>query len=108
VLPLTTTRPPLAEYNKGSQEAQLYRARRLGEMTPEEAMQAYDGPSPRLSVRKSRADFGRVVLRFARSARRRNPCRAAVPDSENDAAFDAFPPAWLLFLLPALIFVAVF
>ena len=43
VLPLTTTRPPLADYNKVSQEAQLMTERVVsGEMTPEEAMQAYD------------------------------------------------------------------
>ncbi len=43
VLPLTTVRPPLADYNKVSQEAQLMTERVVsGEMSPEEAMQAYD------------------------------------------------------------------
>lgn len=43
VLPLTTVRPPLADYNRVSQEAQLMTERVVsGEMTPEEAMQAYD------------------------------------------------------------------
>ncbi len=43
VLPLTTVRPPLADYNQVSQQAQLMTERVVsGEMTPEEAMQAYD------------------------------------------------------------------
>lgn len=43
VLPFTTVRPPLAAYNQVSQEAQLMTERVVsGEMSPEEAMQAYD------------------------------------------------------------------
>lgn len=43
VLPLTTIRPQLPEYNRVSTEAQLMTERVVsGEMTPEEAMQAYD------------------------------------------------------------------
>ena len=43
VLPLTTIRPQLAAYNQVSQEAQLMTERVVsGEMTPEEAMEAYD------------------------------------------------------------------
>lgn len=43
VLPLTTIRPMLPEYNQVSAEAQLMTERVVsGEMTPEEAMQAYD------------------------------------------------------------------
>jgi multiple sugar transport system substrate-binding protein len=42
-LPLTTIRPMLPEYNQISAEAQLMTERVVsGEMTPEEAMQAYD------------------------------------------------------------------
>ncbi|MAS33888.1 MAG: ABC transporter substrate-binding protein [Anaerolineaceae bacterium] len=43
VLPMTTIRPQLPEYNRVSTEAQLMTERVVsGEMTPEEAMQAYD------------------------------------------------------------------
>jgi multiple sugar transport system substrate-binding protein len=43
VLPFTTIRPQLPEYNQVSAEAQLMTERVVsGEMTPEEAMQAYD------------------------------------------------------------------
>ncbi len=43
VLPLTTIRPQLPEYNQVSVEAQLMTERVVsGEMAPEEAMQAYD------------------------------------------------------------------
>ena len=43
VLPFTTVRPQLPEYNQVSAEAQLMTERVVsGEMTPEDAMQAYD------------------------------------------------------------------
>jgi multiple sugar transport system substrate-binding protein len=43
VLPLTTIRPMLPEYNSVSAAAQLMTERVVsGEMTPEEAMAAYD------------------------------------------------------------------
>ena len=42
VLPFTTVRPPLPEYNQVSQQAQLMTERVVsGEMTPQEAMDAY-------------------------------------------------------------------